>query len=187
MSLNQTLRQWSRNWGNLALSTILACVVIVPSAQARMPIAEIGTNKITLEVAQTPQEIEHGLMGRTALAPDHGMVFLFHPHAAVRFWMAHCFISLDMLFIRDGKIVKIFTNVPPCKEQDTSKCPTYPSADEQSISVSEVIEVNAGYAKAHNVNEGDSVKFVFGSKSHHNGASAAPEPEPITKGHAPGK
>jgi uncharacterized protein len=145
----------------LALVSLLALPVPAMAADARMPIAQIGNNKIKLEVAATPAAIERGLMYRTSLPEGQGMVFLFRPPTGVRFWMANCFISLDMLMIKDGKIVKIFENVPPCKEEDTTKCPTYPNASEPRVEVTEVVEVNAGYSKRHNIKEGDTVKFFL--------------------------
>jgi uncharacterized membrane protein (UPF0127 family) len=149
--------------GVLSKVALLALLAIpMPTfAAAKTPIAVIGDNKIKLEVASTPQQIEHGLMYRMSLPEDQGMVFLFRPPSGVKFWMAHCFISLDMLMIKDGKIVKIFENVPPCKEHDLTKCPTYPAANEPAIDVTEVVEVIAGYSKRHNVHEGDTVKFLL--------------------------
>lgn len=120
-----------------------------------MPLAKIGSNTVKLEVATTEAEIEKGLMYRTSLPEDQGMVFLFTPPRAVNFWMAHCFISLDMLFVRDGKIVKIFENVPPCRAQNERDCPQYPEG--QGIVVNQVVEVAGGYAKRHNVKVGDTV------------------------------
>jgi uncharacterized protein len=133
--------------------------MFLDEALGKMPTATIGTNVIKLEVAQTPKEIQHGLMGRTALEKDSGMVFLFKPASPTRFWMYNCFISLDMLFIKDGKIMRICEDVPPCKSQDPSKCPTYPS--DADVTVTEVIEVNAGYCKKHGIKQGDTVKFDF--------------------------
>jgi uncharacterized membrane protein (UPF0127 family) len=145
----------------IAVLSLLAIPMPTIAADAKMPIAQIGDNKIKLEVASTPAQIERGLMYRTALPEDQGMVFLFRPPSGVKFWMAHCFISLDMLMIKDGKIVKIFENVPPCKEADVSKCPTYPALSEPTINVSEVVEVLGGYSKRHGVKEGDAVKFFL--------------------------
>lgn len=145
--------------GMLALLLFSFCTQV---AFAKVPTVEIGTNKVKLEVAASPEQIQRGLMYRTSLAEDHGMVFLFHPQDSVRFWMAHCFISLDMLFIKDGKIVKIFENVPPCKEANETDCPTYPNREEAPVTVNEVVEVSAGYAKRHSIKEGDSVTFSFG-------------------------
>jgi uncharacterized membrane protein (UPF0127 family) len=145
----------------IAVLSLLALPMPTMAADAKMPIAQIGDNKIKLEVASSPSQIEHGLMYRTSLPEDQGMVFLFRPSSAVKFWMAHCFISLDMMMIKDGKILKIFENVPPCKETDLSKCPTYPALTENALNVTEVVEVLGGYSKRHGVKEGDTVKFLL--------------------------
>lgn len=125
------------------------------SAEAKMPTAKIGSNAIKLEVAATEKEIEYGLMNRTSMPEDQGMVFLFHPPRPVNFWMCHTLIPLDMLFIQHGKIKKIFHDVPICKTPDCNDCPNYPQG--KGLEVSEVIELNAGYCKRHNINEGDKV------------------------------
>jgi uncharacterized membrane protein (UPF0127 family) len=127
-------------------------------ADAKMPMVRLGKDNIVkVEVAATDAEIQRGLMQRTGLAQDAGMIFLFRPARPANFWMYNCLISLDMLFVKDGKIVKIFENVPPCKHKDPHKCPTYPEGE--GIMVTEVVEVNAGYAKAHGLKEGDPVSF----------------------------
>ncbi len=138
---------------------LLGAASFYQGAIAKMPTAHIGKNIIKLEVASTPEEIMHGLMYRTSLDKDSGMVFLFKPARPVRFWMYHCFISLDMIFIKDGKIVTISENVPPCKSPNPGDCPTYPETGD--VNVSEVIEVNAGYCKRNGIKEGDTVKFDF--------------------------
>ncbi len=149
-------------WFRLALpATIAAAALFSPSSEAlesKMPIGKIGANNIVkLEVAQTEKEIERGLMYRTSLPEDQGMVFIFTPPRPVNFWMAHCFISLDMLFVKNGKIIKIFENVPPCRAQNERDCPTYPAG--AGLEVSEVVELAAGYSKRHNVKVGDPVTF----------------------------
>ena len=128
------------------------------SADAKMPSAKIGKNVVKLEVAASDKEIQRGLMFRTSMPEDQGMVFLFHPPRPVNFWMYHTLIPLDMLFVRDGKIVKIFENVPPCRSEDPRECPLYPPAGKETA-VSEVIELNGGYSKRHEVKEGDPVSF----------------------------
>jgi uncharacterized membrane protein (UPF0127 family) len=144
----------------VTLLTLTFCLTLLAAAKAsaEMPTATIGNgNVVKLEVASTWPEIEKGLMYRTSLAEDSGMVFIFHPAQEERFWMYHTLISLDMCFIRDGKIVKLFEDVPPCHSEDPHGCPTYPA--DRGINVSEVIELKAGYAKRHNIKEGDPVKF----------------------------
>ncbi len=129
-----------------------------------MPTVNFGNgNIVKLEVASTDAEIARGLMFRTSLPEDCGMVFLFHPARSVSFWMYHTLISLDMCFVRDGKIIKLCQDVPPCRSQSADRCPTYPA--EGPILVSEVIELKGGYARRHGIKEGDSLSFTIPGQS----------------------
>lgn len=136
-----------------------ATLICANCTEARSPVAVIGKNRITLEVASSEQEITRGLMFRTSMPEESGMVFVFDPPRPVNFWMYHTLIPLDMMFIKNNKIVKIFEDVPPCKSENPQDCPRYPADD--GIMVNEVLEVNGGYAKRHGIKEGDKVDFVF--------------------------
>jgi uncharacterized protein len=141
-----------------------ACTVWLQSALAAMPTVTLGKgNVVKLEVASTKEEIERGLMYRTALPEDSGMVFIFQPPRKVNFWMYHTLIPLDMLFISDGKIVKMLEDVPPCHSSDPGDCPIYPGGD--GIYASEVIELKGGYSKRHGLTEGQTVTFDLSSAS----------------------
>jgi uncharacterized protein len=94
---------------------------------------------VQLEVARTPLEQEIGLMFRTSLAADRGMLFLFEPARPIQFWMRNTLIPLDMVFMLDGQIKAIATNAPPCT---TDTCPTYGS----EADVNQVIELPGGRA-----------------------------------------
>lgn len=142
-----------------ASMVVLAAVFFSLPVWPYMPIAHIGEkNAIKLEVASTPEQIERGLMYRTSLAENSGMVFLFRPARPVKFWMYHTLIPLDMCFIYKGQIIKIFENVPPCRSEDPRQCVTYPQED-PGIAVNEVIELAGGYAKSHGIKEGDKVTY----------------------------
>lgn len=143
---------------NLLRAILLtACLTLAnaPEALCLLPTVKLGDELVKLEVASTAKEVQQGLMWRTSLPETQGMVFLFKPQQEVAFWMFNCFISLDMLFIKDGKVLRICKNVPPCKSKDPSQCPTYPQ--EGRITVDQVIEVAAGFCDRHNVKEGDSI------------------------------
>jgi uncharacterized protein len=145
-----------------ALFFLFATIFVsVNCAAAKMPVATFSSSKdsVNLEVAQTTEEIQRGLMYRTSLPEDSGMVFLFHPNHTTRFWMYHTLIPLDMLFIKDGKILKICESVPPCRSQDPHDCALYP--EEGDITVSEVLELNGGYCKRHGIKQGDSISFAL--------------------------
>lgn len=136
---------------------LLVLLLKTAGAEAKNPTARIGNNLIKLEVAATQEAIQRGLMHRMSMPEENGMVFLFRPARPVRFWMFNCLMPLDMLFIKDSKIIKICHEVPPCKSRHPQECPLYPESGE--ILASEVIELNAGYAKRHAIHEGDSVQF----------------------------
>ncbi|MGH7661047.1 MAG: DUF192 domain-containing protein [Vulcanimicrobiaceae bacterium] len=75
--------------------------------------------KLTLEVADTSESREYGLMFRTALAPHHGMIFVFSSDGRQGFWMKNTLIPLDMIFVRsNGTIDSIADNVPASKAGD---------------------------------------------------------------------
>ena len=69
---------------------------------------------IELEVARTQQQQSWGLMGRPPLAPLRGMWFPYDQTQVVKFWMHRTPSPLDMLFIRDKRVIAIEANTTPC-------------------------------------------------------------------------
>jgi hypothetical protein len=69
---------------------------------------------IELEVARTQQQQSWGLMGRPPLAPLRGMWFPHDQPQVVKFWMHRTPSPLDMLFIRDKRVIAIEANTTPC-------------------------------------------------------------------------
>ncbi|MEQ1510430.1 MAG: DUF192 domain-containing protein [Sphingopyxis sp.] len=75
---------------------------------------ETRVHNFTVEVAGTEDEQARGLMFRTSMAPNRGMVFPFSPPRFASFWMKNTLIPLDMLFVRaDGTIDRIAENTTP--------------------------------------------------------------------------
>ncbi len=96
---------------------------------------------IQLELAATPQQQQWGLMGRPPLAPLRGMLFPFEPARAVKFWMHRTPAALDMLFVREGRVIAIEANAAPCLRLP---CPSYgPEAPSDGV-----VELGAGQALA---------------------------------------
>jgi uncharacterized membrane protein (UPF0127 family) len=113
-----------------------------PTEAQSLPISadlRVGDVAIGLEVAATPLEQETGLMFRTDLARDRGMLFAFERAQPIDAWMRDTLIPLDIVYIAGGKVVEIYADVPPCEEDP---CPTYPSPTD----VDQVIELAAGRA-----------------------------------------
>jgi len=81
-----------------------------------------GDHAFTVEVVDTPEGRAKGLMFRTELAPDAGMLFDFHESKPVSFWMQNTLIPLDMLFITaEGMVANVHVNAIP---QDPTSIPS---------------------------------------------------------------
>jgi uncharacterized membrane protein (UPF0127 family) len=113
--------------------------------------------KINLEVAETPEQQELGLMYRTALPDDRGMLFPFSPPRPVTFWMKNTPVALDMVFLLKGVVKYIAASTPPCK---FDPCPTYGT----NTPIDQVIELRAGRADQLGLKVGDHLKFEFFQK-----------------------
>ncbi|MHC5758751.1 DUF192 domain-containing protein [Nostoc sp.] len=118
------------------------------SAQAIVP---NGTT-IQLEVAQTPQQQAMGLMYRSALPDNRGMLFGFPSPQPVSFWMKNVPVPLDMVFLHKGVVKYIQAAAPPCASEP---CPTYGP----NTPIDKVIELRSGRAAELNLKVGDTVKI----------------------------
>jgi uncharacterized membrane protein (UPF0127 family) len=104
---------------------------------------------LSLEVADTPQALEKGLMYRTTLPPKTGMLFRFPGEAPRSFWMRNTLISLDMLFLKaDGTIITIHENTQTQSDQN------YPSTEPAQYG----IELPAGSVRSLGIRLGDRVQ-----------------------------
>lgn len=116
---------------------------------------KLGSLTLAVEIADTPAEREKGLMNRTSLASDHGMLFIFENDGIYPFWMKNTLIPLDMIWIDSNKkIVAIIENVPICPKTIVN-CPTYSPGTYARY----VLEVNAGVVKQVGAKVGDAVVF----------------------------
>ncbi len=98
-----------------AVAALLLSTLFAFADDGRLTIATAGGDHVfNVEVVDTPESRAKGLMFRTSLAPDSGMLFDFKETRPVSFWMQNTLIPLDMLFIRkDGTIANIHVNARP--------------------------------------------------------------------------
>ena len=107
--------------------------------------------RFSVELATSEAAREHGLMMRTTLAADHGMLFVFPDTAPRGFWMKNTLIPLDILYFdAERRLVSAQRDVPPCK---ADPCPVYPSAGPARY----VLELSAGTAGRIGVRDGDTL------------------------------
>ncbi len=110
---------------------------------------------LAVEIADTPQEIDTGLMGRTHLDENSGMLFDLGSVQTAHFYMYRTLIPLDAVFLDgDMKVVDIQT-MTPCKSENAKDCPWYNSR----APVRFVLEVNAGWAEKEGIAAGDTARL----------------------------
>jgi len=116
----------------------------------------IEKTMVYAEAANTAAERETGLMNRTSLDENAGMLFVFPTEQKQSFWMKNMRISLDIVFITSDKhVLDVYQSVPPCT---TDPCVLYTS----SAPIRYVLEVNAGFSEQHGIASGDTV-FITAS------------------------
>jgi uncharacterized protein len=105
--------------------------------------------EIWVEVAKTPEERNHGLMGRKHLGKDEGMLFIFEAEDYQGFWMKDTLIPLSIPFIdKDGRIVWITDMKPQTLD---SRVPPIP--------ILYALEMNKSWFSSRGIKAGDVVRF----------------------------
>jgi len=114
-----------------------------------------GNFTVGLEVADTPGKRERGLMNRTSLPEDNGMLFVFPSNGQRVFWMKNTLIPLDMVFVRaNGTIANIeHADTEPGTPDDRLK--RYRSSGPARY----VVELNQGFTARRGINRGD--RFLY--------------------------
>lgn len=126
----------------LALAAAAACAKSGPTV-------ELKGKTYTIEIAEDDASRAHGLMDRTSMDDDHGMLFIFQNDAPRAFWMKNTKIPLDMIFVdADLKVVSVTHGAEPCV---TERCPGYTSGAPARY----VLELNAGQAAKLGLTSGD--------------------------------
>lgn len=110
---------------------------------------------VHVELAKSNAEREYGLMGRTSLPQGRGMLFIHDAPGRYPYWMYHCKIALDILWLDAGhRIVEMSADTPPCRGKADS-CPNY-GGHETSVYV---LELPVGSIEAHHLAVGQVVNF----------------------------
>ncbi len=115
-------------------------------------------NVFQIDVADTQEKIYHGLMGRTHIEDNYGLLFdvsIAPKDAQIAFWMKDTLIPLDMLFMDEGGIIYfIHKNAQP-----NDVTPIIPPKRPRAV-----LEINAGQTDKYGINIGDMLKAdLFGN------------------------
>jgi hypothetical protein len=109
---------------------------------------QAGIHNISAELALTPEQREIGLMKRTAMGANEGMLFVFDRPAQQCFWMKNTLIPLSIAFLADdGSIVNIDSMKPQTLDPHCSEKP-----------VRYVLEMNEGWFAKRGIKPGSKVR-----------------------------
>ncbi|MCH8546337.1 MAG: DUF192 domain-containing protein [Cryomorphaceae bacterium] len=108
-------------------------------------------SELRIEMVQKRQDIEYGMMFRTSMEEDMGMLFFMQQERPQSFYMKNTYVSLDIIYInRDKEIVSIVEKAEPLSEK------SLPSGKPALY----VLEVIGGYSAKYGVKPGNKIDFV---------------------------
>lgn len=147
----------------LVLITTSACSQ-PPSSSAQelatQPARIISADRVVnigIEVARTEAQQRTGLMDRTSLADDAGMLFVYRSErpATSGFWMYQTLIPLDIAYLSADGEIRAIRSMVPCPPEET--CPVYRAGQPFSAA----LEMNKGFFERYGVSVGDRVEWSF--------------------------
>ncbi|MEM9830118.1 MAG: DUF192 domain-containing protein [Bacteroidota bacterium] len=106
--------------------------------------------QIAIEVADDNEQRAQGMMYRSSMNEEEGMLFIHEQPRIQSYWMKNVKVPLDIIYVSEDKeIVTIYQGVMPYSEK------SIPSSAEALY----VVEVNAGFTGRHQIEEGDYIAF----------------------------
>ncbi len=149
----------------LSATSLSAIADLDPTTQGTVTFS--NNLSIGIEVADTEEQRQRGLMQRTSLESDRGMLFVFDQAARQGVWMKNTLIALDVLFLSEqGQITEILNDLQPCPRDP---CPIYVSKSAAKY----MLELQAGFIDSHHVEPGQTLQLEY---RHAKNSPALPTP-----------
>jgi uncharacterized membrane protein (UPF0127 family) len=108
---------------------------------------KLGSFLMDVEIAETPEQLERGLMYRASLSDHEGMLFIYQKEARLSFWMKNTFIPLSIGFFNANKELVDIQEMEPVTSEMQTHLPTYESRGAAQFA----LEVNKGWFQKHHI------------------------------------
>ena len=116
---------------------------------------QLGHKKISVEIAETNQQLEYGLMHRTLLKEDQGMLFIFKDEQILSFWMKNTLIDLSIGYFSEKKVLNEVIEMKSTSFLQTN-FPSYPSQQPAMYA----LEMNKGWFNKNKIKTKTAFKFL---------------------------
>ena len=124
-----------------------------PQEQANTVKVTVGTAIFNAILADTKEKQRVGLSHHQQLLPNQGMLFPFTPTQSATFWMKDMQMPIDLIWIRDSRVIGIEKNLPIPETISTTPLPTWASP----APIDAVLEISAGSITKLGITIGDPV------------------------------
>ena len=115
-----------------------------------------ASHHLQVEIAETVEQQERGLMYRTAMPAQSGMLFVYPREERGGFWMLNTRIPLSIAFAGDDGVIFQIDDMAPCTSRYAFLCPGYPARAPFRYA----LEVNQGYFGERGIGVGDRIEYV---------------------------
>lgn len=111
---------------------------------------------VNVEIPMTATTQERGLGGRNNLADNQGMYWRYEVAGRPMFWMKGMLISLDFVWITEGRVSQLTQNIPAPADPMSPDLAIY----QPDVPVDGVLEVPAGFTARRHISVGDPVSLT---------------------------
>jgi len=134
-----------------ALAAVYILVNSIINLDVKKQVVIVNNQEIRVEIAQTIFEKSRGLSGRDGIGDDEGMLFIFDKPDIHSFWMKGMKFSIDILWIKDNKVIGFEENVDPQIDVPPRDLKIYSPPEP----IDKVLELKAGSVKRLRITSGE--------------------------------
>ncbi|MBU1018601.1 MAG: DUF192 domain-containing protein [Patescibacteria group bacterium] len=130
------------------MKKLLPILLLLLTACTNQPQACFENTCLDLEIAETTEQKQIGLMNRESLPENSGMLFSYEEEGYYSFWMKNTLIPLDMIWLDEDLEVVHIEHATPCQ---TEECPSYTSP----LPSKYILETNIDFTEENQTKIGD--------------------------------
>jgi uncharacterized protein len=128
----------------------------VPTVSFKKGTIKIGNKTLNAEFAITQEQQITGLMNRTEIPEDFGMLFIFENEDYHSFWMKNTYVDLSIAYIGTDKKIFQILDMKAVKSSTDANPGTYPSSKKAKYA----LEVKQGWFEKNKIKVGDVLKKI---------------------------